>query len=44
MLLDGVAEPVGDLVDRPLQARVTEGLDLAAVSADEVMMMIAVGA
>jgi len=42
VLLDGIAEPAGDAVDRALQARVAERLDLAAVAADQVMVVVAV--
>ena len=34
VLLDGVAEPARDAVDRALEPRVAERLDLAAVAAD----------
>ena len=44
MLLDRIAEATRDLVDRALEPHVTESLDLAAVPADEVMVVIAVGA
>jgi zinc transport system substrate-binding protein len=43
VLLDRIAETVGDLVDRPLEARITERLDLPAVAADKVVVMVAVG-
>jgi len=43
VLVDGIAEPARDAVDRPLEPRVTERLDLSAVAADEMMVMIAVG-
>ena len=43
MLVDGVAEPAGHAVDGPLEPGVAEGFDLAAVAADEVMVVIAVG-
>ncbi|MDX6369977.1 MAG: hypothetical protein QOG93_1479 [Gaiellaceae bacterium] len=43
MLLDRVTETDGDLVDRALEPWVAEGLHLAAVAADEVMMVVAVG-
>ena len=42
MLVDGVAETAGDAIDRTLEPRVAEGLDLAAVTADEVMVMVPV--
>ena len=43
MLLDRIAEAAGDLVDRALEPYVAERLDLAAVAADEVMVVVAVG-
>ena len=43
LLLDRVAEAAGDLVDRALEPWIAERLDLAAVAADEVVVMIAVG-
>ena len=43
MLVDVVAEPVRDPVDRALETRVGEGLHLAAVAADQMMVMVAVG-
>ncbi len=42
MLVDGVAEPASDTIDRALEPRVAERLDLAAVAADEVMVVVAV--
>jgi hypothetical protein len=38
-----VAVPAGDPLERSLQSRVLEGLDLSAVVADEVMVMLATG-
>ena len=43
MLVDRIPEPAGHTVDRTLEARVAERLDLAAVAADEVMVVVAVG-
>lgn len=43
MLVDGVAEAARHAVDRTLEPRVAERLDLAAVPADEVMVMVTVG-
>ena len=43
MLVDGVAQPPGDPIDRALQARVAERLDLPAVAAHDVVMVVAVG-
>jgi hypothetical protein len=43
VLFDRIAEPARNTVDRALEPRVTESLDLAAVTADEVMVMVAVG-
>jgi len=43
VLLDRIAEPARNAVDRPLEPYVTERLDLAAVPADEVMVVVAVG-
>ena len=40
MLVDSVAGRPGRAVDRTLQARIGERLDLAAVAADEMMMMV----
>ena len=40
---DRVAAPAGHALDRRLQRRVLEGLDLAAVVADQVVVMVAVG-
>lgn len=42
MLVDVVAEPARDPVDRALEARIGEGLDLAAVAADEMVMVVTV--
>jgi zinc transport system substrate-binding protein len=42
VLLDGVAEATGDTVDRTLEPGVTERLDLAAITADEMVMVIPV--
>jgi hypothetical protein len=44
VLLDGVAEVAGGAVDRPLQPRIAERLHLAAIAADEMVMMVAVRA
>jgi len=38
-----VPAPVGDALDRGLEGRVLEWLDLAAVVADQVMMVVAAG-
>ena len=43
MLIDGVPEPACHAVDRALEPRVAERLDLAAVAADEMMVVVAVG-
>ena len=43
MLVDGVAEPACHAVDGALEPGVAEGFDLAAVAADEVMVVVAVG-
>ena len=43
VLFDRIAEPARNAVDRPLEPRVAESLNLPAVAADEVMVMIAVG-
>jgi zinc transport system substrate-binding protein len=42
VLVDRVAEAAGDLVDRTLQPSIAERLNLAAVAADKVVMVIAV--
>ena len=39
----GVPAPVGNALDRGLEGRILEGLDLAAVVAHQVMMMVAAG-
>jgi hypothetical protein len=44
VLFDRIAQAAGDLVDRALEPYVTERLDLAAVTADEMVVMVAVGA
>ena len=41
MLLDRVTESARHTIDRTLETRVGEGFDLAAVAADEVMMVVA---
>ena len=43
VLVDGVAEPARDTVDRTLQPCVAERLDLAAVAANEMVMVLSVG-
>ena len=43
MLLDRIAQPARNAVERPLEPYVTERLDLAAVPADEMMVVVAVG-
>ena len=43
VVVDGEAERAGDALDRLLQRRIRERLDLAAAVADEVMVVIAVG-
>ena len=43
MLFDRIAEPNRNAVDRALEPRIAESLDLPAVTADEMVMMIAVG-
>ena len=43
MLFDRIAEAARDLVDRTLEPYVTERLDFAAIPADEVMVVVAVG-
>ena len=42
MLVHRVAEPAGDAVDRALEPRIRERLDLSAVAAHEVMVVVAV--
>ena len=42
MLVDLIAKAAGNLVDRPLDAEIRERLDLSAVAADEVVMMVPV--
>ena len=43
MLLDRIAEPACDTVDRAFEPRIGEGLDLPAVATNKVMVMLAVG-
>lgn len=43
MLVHGIPEPARDAVDRALEPEIAEGLDLPAVAADEMVVMIAVG-
>src|SRR6266516_7899322 len=42
VLVDVIAESIRDAVDRALEPRVGERLDLAAVAADEVMVVVSV--
>ena len=44
MFVDRVAKTAGDLIDRALEALVAERLNLAAVAADQMVMMVAVRA